>query len=156
MARRTGVPSRATMATIIVPYSTSPGRRPVVLARGDFACLDYFDHRPSRYRSSAGIHVDREQLLSRRVANLIVRPGLYSQRRARFDASCSRKSNCGLSRPTTMASRPPSRFRTSSCSRTENRPTNSGPRRGWRRLAVTLSRQGQELSQGQTVDLAAE
>jgi hypothetical protein len=62
---------------IVVPFSTSPGRRPIVLARGAFACLDYLDHRAESYSLIAGIHVDREQLLSRRVANLIVRPGLF-------------------------------------------------------------------------------
>lgn len=61
----------------IVPFSTSPGRRPIVLSRGDFACLDHLDHPAESYSLVAGIHVDREQLLSRRVANLIVRPGLY-------------------------------------------------------------------------------
>jgi hypothetical protein len=63
--------------TIVVPFSTSPGRRPIVLTRAEFACLDYLDHPAESYSLAAGIHVDREQLLSRRVANLIVRPGLF-------------------------------------------------------------------------------
>ena len=54
-----------------------PGRRPVVLSRGDFACLDYIDHQPEDYRLAAGIHVDRETLLTQRVAPVLVRPGLF-------------------------------------------------------------------------------
>jgi hypothetical protein len=61
---------------IVVPFSTSPGRRPVVLRRGDFASLDYLDHEAELYHLTAGIYVDREALLSRRLANVIVRPGL--------------------------------------------------------------------------------
>jgi hypothetical protein len=61
---------------IVVPFSTSPGRRPVVLRRGDFASLDYLDHQPESYHLTAGIYVDREALLSRRLASVIARPGL--------------------------------------------------------------------------------
>jgi hypothetical protein len=61
---------------IVVPFSTSPGRRPIVLRRGDFASLDYLDHQPEAYHLTAGIYVDREALMSRRLANVIVRPGL--------------------------------------------------------------------------------
>jgi hypothetical protein len=60
----------------VVPFSTSPGRRPVVLSRGDFACLDYLQHQPEHYNLAVGIHVDREALLSQRVAAVLVRPGL--------------------------------------------------------------------------------
>lgn len=63
--------------SILVPFSTTPGRQPVVLSRGDFACLDYLEHQPEAYRLSAGIHVDRESLLSQRFAALLIRPGLY-------------------------------------------------------------------------------
>src|SRR5207247_2548390 len=41
-----------------------------------FASLDYLDHQPEVYHLTAGIYVDREALLSRRLANVIVRPGL--------------------------------------------------------------------------------
>ena len=63
--------------TILVPLSTSPGRQPVVLSRGEFACLDYLDHPGEGYSLVAGIHVEREQLLSQRTATITVRPGLY-------------------------------------------------------------------------------
>jgi len=61
---------------IHVPFSTNPGRRPIILSRGDFACLDYLDHQPEAYKLTAGIHVDRESLLSQRIAPIFVRPGL--------------------------------------------------------------------------------
>ncbi len=61
---------------ITVPFSTSPGRKPVVLRRGDFASLDYLDHQAENFQLTAGIHVDREALLTRRLASVIVRPGL--------------------------------------------------------------------------------
>jgi hypothetical protein len=62
---------------VTVPYSNSPGRHPIVLRSGDFASLDYLDHQAESYRLTAGFHLDRESLLTQRVANLIVRPGLY-------------------------------------------------------------------------------
>jgi hypothetical protein len=63
--------------TILIPFSTSPGMRPVVLSRGDFACLDHIQHQPEAYHLAAGIHVDRESLLTQRLATVLVRPGLY-------------------------------------------------------------------------------
>src|SRR5262245_54399117 len=60
-----------------VPFSAQPGRRPVVLSKGDFACLDTIDHQPEHYRLVAGIHVDRESLLTSKLASLIVRPALF-------------------------------------------------------------------------------
>jgi hypothetical protein len=62
---------------IILPYSTSPGNQPIVLRRGDFACLDYLQHNAENYELRAGIHVDREALLTQRVAAVLVRPGLF-------------------------------------------------------------------------------
>src|SRR5262249_59191194 len=61
---------------ITVPFSTNPGRRAMVLCRGDFASLDFLDHQPEAYHLTAGIYVDREGLLSRRLASVIVRSGL--------------------------------------------------------------------------------
>jgi hypothetical protein len=62
---------------IILPYSTSPGRQPIVLRQGDFACLDFLQHQAENYHLQAGIHVDRESLLTERVASVLVRPGLF-------------------------------------------------------------------------------
>src|SRR5262249_3139319 len=39
----------------IVPFSSQPGRRPVVLTKGDYSCLDTIDHQPESYRLTAGI-----------------------------------------------------------------------------------------------------
>jgi hypothetical protein len=63
--------------TITVPFSTEPGRKPVVLVNGGFASLDYLQHTAEDYELAAGIYVDRESLLSGRTAQLILRPTLY-------------------------------------------------------------------------------
>ncbi|MFM7149665.1 MAG: hypothetical protein ACKO23_07470, partial [Gemmataceae bacterium] len=73
-----GVEYRADKEQIItVPFTAQPGRRPIVLSKGDFSSLDYLDHQPEAYRLAAGIHVDRESLLTQKVAPLLVRPGLF-------------------------------------------------------------------------------
>ncbi|HEY2910549.1 MAG TPA: hypothetical protein VGI99_09895, partial [Gemmataceae bacterium] len=61
----------------IVPFTAQPGRRPIVISRGDFSCFDTIDHQPENYRFTAGIHVDRESLLTQRPTQLIVRPALF-------------------------------------------------------------------------------
>ncbi len=61
---------------IVVPFSTAPGRKPIVISKGEFSCLDYLQHQPEAFQLTAGIHVDREALLSQRIASLFVRPGL--------------------------------------------------------------------------------
>jgi hypothetical protein len=61
----------------ILPFSAQPGRRPIVISRGDFACIDTIEHQPENYRFAAGIHVDRENLLSQRPTQLIIRPALF-------------------------------------------------------------------------------
>src|SRR4029077_6920320 len=45
--------------------------------RGDFSCLDFITHQPEAYKLKAGIHLDRESLLTQRIAPLVVRPGLF-------------------------------------------------------------------------------
>jgi hypothetical protein len=62
---------------IIIPFSTNPGRQPIIVRRGDFACLDFLQHQAENYQLQAGIHVDREALLTQRVAAVLVRPGLF-------------------------------------------------------------------------------
>jgi hypothetical protein len=62
---------------ITVPYTAQPGRRPVVISSGDFSSLDFIAHQPETYSLSAGIHIDRESLLTQRVAQVLVRPGLF-------------------------------------------------------------------------------
>ena len=63
--------------TIVVPFSTSPGRQPIVLSHGDLSTLDWFQHQAEEYQLAAGIYVDRESLLSRKKAQVLVRPALY-------------------------------------------------------------------------------
>ena len=62
---------------ILVPFSTQPGRQPIILSRGDFSSLAFFQHQPENYHLAAGIYVDRESLLKRSVVPVVVRPGLY-------------------------------------------------------------------------------
>src|SRR5205814_1520864 len=61
----------------VLPFSAQPGRRPVVLGKGDFCCLDTIDHQPENYRLAVGVHVDRESLLPGRTASLVVRPAVF-------------------------------------------------------------------------------
>ncbi len=63
--------------TITTPFSNRPGRQPIILSHGDFHRLDHFQHDAENYSLSAGIHVDREALLKRKKAQVVVRPGLY-------------------------------------------------------------------------------
>lgn len=62
---------------ITVPFGTAPGRQPIVLEQGDFASLDFFQHEAENYTLSAGIYVDRESLLTRKKAQVLIRPGLF-------------------------------------------------------------------------------
>jgi hypothetical protein len=62
---------------ITVPFTAEPGRRPIVLSQGDFASLDFIEHQPETYRLAAGIHIDRESLLTQKIAAVMVRPGLF-------------------------------------------------------------------------------
>ncbi len=62
--------------TITVPFSNKPGRQNIVLSLGDFSSLDEFAQEAENYALDAGIYVDREELIARRKALLIVRPQL--------------------------------------------------------------------------------
>lgn len=61
---------------IRVPFSTAPGRQPIVLRHGDLATLETFEHQAERYDFVSGLYVDREALLRKREAAVIVRPSL--------------------------------------------------------------------------------
>ena len=81
---------------ITVPFTHQPGRQPIILVGHvsnvpgrknaknehvenvphEFACLDYFQHEGEAFALSAGIVVDRESLLSRKKATVVVRPQL--------------------------------------------------------------------------------
>jgi hypothetical protein len=59
-----------------LPYSTSPGQRTMILRHGELSSLARFRHSAESYRLVAGIHLDRESLLSRRRARILIRPTL--------------------------------------------------------------------------------
>ena len=59
-----------------IPFSTNPGRQTIVLSQGGFTSLDNFEHKGETYALSAGFYVDREMLLKRRKATVLVRPTL--------------------------------------------------------------------------------
>lgn len=61
---------------IVVPFTNQPGRQPIVLSEGGFSSLQFYEGQPESYQLSAGFYVDREELLSRRSALLLVRPQL--------------------------------------------------------------------------------
>ena len=61
---------------ILVPFSTSPGRSPIVITDGELAVLDHFDHESENYELEAAMFVDRESLIAGNTAQLIVRPQL--------------------------------------------------------------------------------
>jgi transcription termination factor NusB len=62
---------------ILVPFSTAPGGRAIVLSKGEFSSLDSLNHAAEGYRFTAGIHVDRESLLAMKPAPIVIRPGLF-------------------------------------------------------------------------------
>ena len=62
--------------TIALPFSNNPGRQPVVLALDGFSSLDELSLESEDYKLAAGIYVDREELIARRKAQVLVRPQL--------------------------------------------------------------------------------
>jgi hypothetical protein len=61
---------------IRVPYSAAPGRQSILLRRGALTTLEAFDHRAERYALTAGLYVDRESLLKKKEAKVLLRPTL--------------------------------------------------------------------------------
>ena len=67
--------------TIVVPIRNAPGRQPIVLSLGGFSSLGFVRAtRRKTIASTAAMYVDREELIGRRTAELIVRPQLIAQR----------------------------------------------------------------------------
>jgi transcription termination factor NusB len=62
---------------ILVPFTNTPGTEPIVLSQGEAASLASFDHAAEAYTLAAGIYVDRESLLKRKTAEVLLRPVLY-------------------------------------------------------------------------------
>ncbi len=61
---------------IVIPFTSQPQEQPIVLLHGSLASLASFLHQTEEYNLSAGIHVEREALRSRRVAPVLIRPQL--------------------------------------------------------------------------------
>ena len=62
--------------TIHVPFSTAPAVQPIILVHDGFASFERFRHQSENYSFAAGIVVDRESLLDRRKARVVIRPSL--------------------------------------------------------------------------------
>jgi len=68
---------------ILVPFSTNPSRQPVVLTApvagkpgATYSALGHYQQEAETYQFNAGFYVDRESLLTRKTAELLIRPGL--------------------------------------------------------------------------------
>lgn len=59
-----------------VPFSTSPGRVQFLMRHGAVTTLEAFQHQAESYSLVAGLYCDRESLLKKREAQVIVRPSL--------------------------------------------------------------------------------
>ncbi len=62
--------------SIHIPFTTSPAAQPLILVHNGFASFDRFSHESENYTFAAGILVDRESLLGRRKAQVVIRPSL--------------------------------------------------------------------------------
>ena len=61
---------------IHVPFSTQPGRQSVLLRAGGLTTLEAFNHEAENYGFVAGLYADRESLLKKREAQVLLRPSL--------------------------------------------------------------------------------
>ena len=61
---------------ILVPFSTAPQAETLIVQHGTFSSLARFQHLAEAYDLHAGIYVDRESLLRREKANVVLRPVL--------------------------------------------------------------------------------
>jgi hypothetical protein len=61
---------------ILAPFSAKPGEQQIILIHDNIASLGRFSHKAESYKLAAGFYVDRESLLKRRKAKVLVRPSL--------------------------------------------------------------------------------
>lgn len=61
---------------ILVPFSTSPGQKKLVLQSGNRSSVVNFAHHKESYQLQNSVHVDREALIAGNTARLLVRPQL--------------------------------------------------------------------------------
>lgn len=62
---------------ITLPFSNQPARQALVISNDGFSSLEYFNQEAEQYRLATGFYVDREELLARRHAQLLIRPRLF-------------------------------------------------------------------------------
>lgn len=65
---------------ILVPFSTQPGDRPIVVSHGRIAVLGTFQHQAEVYALGCGMLLDREALLAGKTAEIVLHPQLRLNR----------------------------------------------------------------------------
>lgn len=78
---------------VLLPFSTDPGERVIIVSSGSFSTLGRFHHQAENYELRAGILIDRQSLLRMRKAKVIIRPQLLLNNRP---VSLSRLKNVRL------------------------------------------------------------
>ena len=142
---------------IVVPFSNSPAHQTIVLQQGSgaagFASLDSFQHQAETYRLSAGIYVDRETLLKRQTARVLVRPALFVSDTP-VALSVLEKISLQIQtvdRENVSTTKEVPNFK---LSESEETPYEFQVPENLQRITFTLKAQVQNLSQGKKVDLA--
>ncbi|HVO31522.1 MAG TPA: hypothetical protein VMV18_12335, partial [bacterium] len=64
--------------SINVPFSNRPGRQTILLRSGSLTTLEAFDHQAESYSLAASLYVDRESLIKKKEAKLVVRASLQA------------------------------------------------------------------------------
>ncbi len=62
--------------SILIPFSTHPGRTPILLVHGDVTQTDVLEHPAESIQLFAGVYLERESLVPGRVARVLCRPTL--------------------------------------------------------------------------------
>ncbi len=134
---------------VLLPFSTEPGRRPIILTQGGLSSLDSIQHPGEDFQFRAGLHIDREALLSQRLAKVLVRPGLML---AGTPVSLSLIEEVRLSIATTDANGIATTTEIPNFPLLEDRETTHEFRvpEGISRIAVTLEGKIKNLSRGRT------
>lgn len=64
------------LGSVTVPFSTRPGRIPILLCHGDITQREWLSHPAEEVELRAGFHVERESLVPNRSAQILLRPTL--------------------------------------------------------------------------------
>lgn len=64
------------LGEVLLPFTTSPGRKSIVLEHQGRAALHEIVHRDEAYELSGGFYIDRESLVRREKSRLVIRPKL--------------------------------------------------------------------------------